>query len=331
MKLAQVQVRKFRNIIDSGPFEIQPDITCLVGKNESGKTTCLHALYRLRPARPNVSFSIPDHYPAWLEKRDRMSGAELEKVRPITAIFEFEQKDIEMLEKTFGEGIIRKFQIEISRDYAGKTWHLVDVDEGKFVSHILRLVGLPRGTITRSKSIKTISQLKAFIEELSREGEEDLERPEVATELARLLNETISDLELSKAVWNEINRLLPKFIYFSEYSTLPYSVDIRYLLTTDPSGLKDDELTALSLLRMAAADNEYLTNPDYERRKRELENVANTLTDDVVKYWSQNPELRVQPDITQKNNNYIPRPASRSRRVEDKDMGSAPFLISSIQ
>jgi predicted ATP-dependent endonuclease of OLD family len=43
-----------------------------------------------------------------------------------------------------------------------------------------------------------------------------------------------------------------------------------------------------------------MLNPDYERRKRELENVANVLTDDVNKYWTQNPELRVQPDITQR-------------------------------
>jgi predicted ATP-dependent endonuclease of OLD family len=43
-----------------------------------------------------------------------------------------------------------------------------------------------------------------------------------------------------------------------------------------------------------------MLNPDYECRKRELENVANALTDDVNKYWSQNRELRVQPDITQR-------------------------------
>jgi predicted ATP-dependent endonuclease of OLD family len=43
-----------------------------------------------------------------------------------------------------------------------------------------------------------------------------------------------------------------------------------------------------------------MLNPDYERRKRELENVANALTDDVKKYWTQNTELRVQPDITQR-------------------------------
>jgi predicted ATP-dependent endonuclease of OLD family len=41
-----------------------------------------------------------------------------------------------------------------------------------------------------------------------------------------------------------------------------------------------------------------MLNPDYESRKRELENVANALSEDVKKYWTQNPELRVTPDIT---------------------------------
>ena len=41
-------------------ISIQPDITCLVGKNESGKTAFVQALYRLNPARANAKFSAPD-------------------------------------------------------------------------------------------------------------------------------------------------------------------------------------------------------------------------------------------------------------------------------
>ena len=52
----------------------------------------------------------------------------------------------------------------------------------------------------------------------------------------------------------------------------------KHVLKTDPKQLDDDQLTARSLLKLAAADNDYLLNPDYERRKRELENVANALT-----------------------------------------------------
>lgn len=74
MKLLEVNIKKFRNIIDSNPVRIEDDITCLVGKNESGKTSFLHSLYRLNPYRPNVKFKVEDQYPAWLEKKDRMKG-----------------------------------------------------------------------------------------------------------------------------------------------------------------------------------------------------------------------------------------------------------------
>jgi recombinational DNA repair ATPase RecF len=42
MRLVTAQVVLFRNVLDSTPVPIEPDITCLVGKNESGKTAFLH-------------------------------------------------------------------------------------------------------------------------------------------------------------------------------------------------------------------------------------------------------------------------------------------------
>ena len=75
MKLHSVNVIKFRNIVDSTEIVISPSVACLVGKKKSGKTAFLHALNRLNPARPNVSFSVPDHYPAWLEKFESLFRA----------------------------------------------------------------------------------------------------------------------------------------------------------------------------------------------------------------------------------------------------------------
>lgn len=38
MKLKRYRVRNFRSIIDSGDIDVDDCVTCLVGKNESGKT-----------------------------------------------------------------------------------------------------------------------------------------------------------------------------------------------------------------------------------------------------------------------------------------------------
>ena len=52
MKLKKVHITDFKSIRDSNEFEVG-DITCLVGKNESGKTALLQALYRLNPIQEN--------------------------------------------------------------------------------------------------------------------------------------------------------------------------------------------------------------------------------------------------------------------------------------
>ena len=48
MLLLNVTVTNFKSIEDSGEFSIG-DVTCLVGKNEAGKTALLQALQRIRP------------------------------------------------------------------------------------------------------------------------------------------------------------------------------------------------------------------------------------------------------------------------------------------
>jgi hypothetical protein len=47
--LKRLHVHKVGNIVDSGWVEVEPDVTDLVGENESGKSTLLHALFRLNP------------------------------------------------------------------------------------------------------------------------------------------------------------------------------------------------------------------------------------------------------------------------------------------
>jgi predicted ATP-dependent endonuclease of OLD family len=303
MKLVTVQVKLFRNILDSSEVSIQDDVTCLVGKNESGKTAFLHALYRLNPARSNVEFYIPDHYPAWLEKRDRLEGINLENVRPVKATFLLDKEEIEEIEQIFGEGVLLSEELILQREYNGKLLYTLRTDQKASVKNFLSGVTLPQKLSSETRKARNIDELLEFIgrarsrENVSGDTKEDLAGVE------KTIREILNGNTLDHAIWLHLEKHLPEFFYFDKYSALPYSVDIRRLLTALENQLSDDELTARSLLRLAAADNEYLMNPDYERRKRELENVANALTEDVLTYWSQNPNLRVLPDISQKTQN----------------------------
>ena len=52
MQLKAFRVQKFRNIEDSGEIELLDALTCVVGKNQAGKSALLRALHKFNPHLP---------------------------------------------------------------------------------------------------------------------------------------------------------------------------------------------------------------------------------------------------------------------------------------
>ena len=299
MRLVEAQVCNFKNILDSTTVHIEPTVTAIVGKNESGKTAFLHGLYRANPAHTGAKFSVQQHYPAWLEKRHRREGKDLEHSRPVRATFELDPEDLTSLESRFGQGILTSRQVILEREYGGKQWFTFQCDEKSAVRHVLRDVKIPADFNQPATQVATFADVDKLIQALANEGGEHAKTASetITAAKAKLLGKAA---DLRKAVLEAVEQLTPRFFYFDEYSALPGTIKIRELLNKKKEDLKEDEATARSLLELAGAESEYLLNADYEVRKRELENVANSLTHDVLTYWTTNPELRVIIDITQK-------------------------------
>jgi len=190
MKLITVQIKLFRNILDSTDVSIQDDVTCLVGKNESGKTAFLHALYRLNPVHPQVSFSVPAHYPAWLEKRDRLRGVDLERVRPARAVFAIEDDDRKVLEQRFGPGVLKLDTITLERDYGGHLVYTFDSDEQATVKYIIAQAELPPAIASEAAEAKSFDALTQIISDLKARGEEQPEAVQAATALETKIADT---------------------------------------------------------------------------------------------------------------------------------------------
>ncbi len=301
MKLIEVRVKKFRNIIDSTSVQIEKDITCLVGKNESGKSSFLNALYRLNPVRRNAIFKLEDHYPAWLEKKDRMKGVVLEEELPINTIFELEESEIEVITNLFGEAVLTDNKFNLNKTYKGTNDYKFNLDEKQFLKNLTQGLTFSKETRTEITNCTSVEYLIDFLTDyISSDETTDKEKESIKLLKERVSTQLGDSKSLAIACYKSIQKFVPRFIYFDKYSTLPYTVKIKDILEADETTLDDNMLTAKSLLRMAAADDDYLLNPDYERRKRELENVANALTQDVLEYWSQNTSLRVNPDIDKK-------------------------------
>src|SRR5690348_15310476 len=120
MKLSKVHIREFKSIRDSNPFEIG-NVTCLVGKNEAGKTAILEALYRLNPVIPeHGKFDVTEDYPR-AEVEEYQIAIEQKKrthAVPITAVFTLEREEIEPAEEELGKGVFKTHTVELFRPYA---------------------------------------------------------------------------------------------------------------------------------------------------------------------------------------------------------------------
>jgi AAA domain, putative AbiEii toxin, Type IV TA system len=90
---------------------------------------------------------------------------------------------------------------------------------------------------------------------------------------------------------------LPHFLYFGQYNVLPGRVSIPRLQRLPAARLAPGERTARSLLRLAGVDADDFVESTYERRKVALEVAAERIGEEVLRYWSQGPDLQVELDV----------------------------------
>ena len=110
MKLKQFTVREFKSIWDSGPIEIDDLVTCLVGKNEAGKTALLTALYRTNPIIPeDGGFDLTYDYPKREVEDYRFAVENRERPEAVVVdcLYELDAEDKAAVAKIFGVDVLK--------------------------------------------------------------------------------------------------------------------------------------------------------------------------------------------------------------------------------
>jgi predicted ATP-dependent endonuclease of OLD family len=293
MRLESVRIELFRNVVNSGDIAIDPDVTCLVGKNESGKTALLNAIYRLNPVREGVSFDSSKDYPRWRVSKDRRAGS-IDEATPISAIFAIEDADVQAVEEIFGPGVLISDKLTVTRPYAGGAQLSLSCDVGRALHNLYEDLETP-SDLQEALSVKGMGDLKNAIAELDLTEDSGWTEADAAT-LAKEAVARLKSTNTRNAVGNVLFGRLPKFFYFSDYQSLPGRIDIAELQGQDVPGDSPIQ-TARALLKLASTEASSLTDEDFEDRKAELEAVSNELTDQVFEYWKQNEDLSVVIDL----------------------------------
>ena len=162
MKLQKVAIRRYRSIEEMDAFEVEPDVTCLVGKNESGKTAVLQALNKSH-SHDGASFDEGLDYPTTRTSERRKAEG---KMKVTTLTYLLDDGDVQSVEDWMGESALSSRTITVTTLYDGSSTWAVGLDEEAVVRHLARDLDLPAGPQKAAKGSKSVSGLVEVLEGL---------------------------------------------------------------------------------------------------------------------------------------------------------------------
>lgn len=284
MKLIRANIQRYRSISEPTEFDVESDVTALVGKNESGKTAVLQSLYKSNPvdsAEFDPDLDFPTH-----KAREIARGA---AVRVTKLTYGLDEDDIAAVETILYPKVLDNKRVTVTTGFGfdREKWSL-QVNKEKVLNHLLDELDLPAADKTKVKKASTIDDLIETLQSL------ESKTPTATATLEKV--ETWRDNNPVLAAIDVLHKRRPKFVYFGDYDVMPGKVSIPRLIShCDNDALERGEEALLALLSMAGVDlQEFISSDNHERLIRQMENASNAISDEVFEYWSQNKELQVE-------------------------------------
>ena len=298
MKLVRARIRNYKNIIDSGSFTLE-DVTCLVGRNQSGKSALLQALYRLNPVDDQrFRFDYVRDYPkrSVADYMRRTSAGEISDY-VVTATFRLDHSDISAVENLLGHGSFPSDTVELTVhvDY-NNTLHIepLPIDENIVIDHFIDDIELFEQTVETLQDVNSLHELATLIED--KMNSEDA--PELISDYDKLRTvvEQFRSLDVSQFAWSSILAdRLPRFVFYDQYAFMSGHADIAALKgRRDSDELSSQDLPLLGLMLLGGLDIDSLIDDSRssEVLTNELESASQAIASRVQRYWKVGPDFR---------------------------------------
>lgn len=298
MKLINVEIHKYKSFETNQSFELDKDITILVGMNESGKTAALEAIAKTNYFQDDdlFKFNLTHDYPRKEKKKIDKNG---ENPNAITCTYEIPEWLFEKISNDVGKGVLKSKEFSITTKFSNnnRTFGKLSADLNKFIDFKTKELSISSNAT--SEKLAKIKSLKEF-EELSSSYKDEnyvegFKKLKKYFEFKWSFDNPIE--EYIARVYLDTN--LPKFLYYDEYFLLPSRISIEKL---QQNKLEDNEYkTAKALFELADINTaELLKATDFEDFVAELEATEAIISAELFKYWKSNQNLHITFQIDKK-------------------------------
>ena len=296
MRLTRYRVREFRSIWDSGVIEIDDHTTCLVGKNEAGKTALLQALYKTNPIDSrHQEFDLTFDYPKREveDYRRAVEAGDREEVAVVWCEYTLDPEDVQSVAERFGPTL--QSTTLIHKTFYGKDeWYCeIEVDDKVAMRHLIENSDLPKSVVDSLSLCETWEDFHQALLNGVQIVEGGLDKLESV--VSRIRSDGLEAFIVVEVLWPRA----PKFLYFDEYYQMRGHENLNALVTREQSGeLTDSDRPLLGLIHLARLDHRQLEGMrSTAELKNRLEGASNYLTRRIAKYWSQNRHIQMRFDV----------------------------------
>lgn len=341
MKLISARVTNYKNIIDSGDFTLD-DVTCLVGKNQSGKSTLLQALYRLNPVEKGLyGFNYESDYPkeGATEYSKGMDRDDSVPDAVVAGRFALDDEDMEAIKSDLGENSLvgDKREIVIRIDYnESRVWHGLGFDELQVLTHLTMNSSISEPTKDFINQMGSIDELRKLYERPEFNEFDEALRQEIIE--FRDQNQYLIELGV---VLYAINKILvsrlPSFVYYDEYSHMRDRIALHeFIDKLESDRLDASDLPMLGMLRLGGLEPRDLIDQSrsHERSSTELETAEMKITSAIRPYWNVGSEFRtvlsVVPFTEADDPGRVGQQALRVRISDARDEPTSQALTTSL-
>jgi len=295
MILKKARVTNFRSVEDSGEFDID-SVTCLVGKNEAGKTAILTAIAGFEPHKSSpISFDVERDYPR-RHLNDYRERHPDEDATVVSLIWELEDDDVAAIEDHLGEGCLSSRTVEGVRRYkADEPEWSANINYRKVIDRFISEAALSASEMAQIGKPANSQELKATIDKI-----------ETPTDKQKALRKRIEDLPggyILGAVREVLSSRSPYMMYFSHYDRMVGQVRLDTLKArlkgSAAPPVEPGERVFLDFLHFAGTSlDEINSAKTYETLNARCESASIKITDQLQEYWTQNPNLSIEVRVT---------------------------------